>query len=337
MKTLQLPVLNSLFGDEIEQPTDERPYGRLPRLEVRDRRGAVLHPGPLADYPDVLALNLGTGCAYRCGFCSARAYAGYQGDAVVALAANTAALLDRELRQRAIKPRAVYVCPAGDPFAPWAAYQRETLRVVGVLARHGVEAWLMTRGVLRPASLEGLAQYRHAVRVTISLTTLDRTVQRTLEPLTAPPALRLRQLRRLRSLGVPVSVSLAPLLPGVTDRRENVVPLLAALADLGVRHVTAGYTFLRPRIVENLRQALEPTGLDEGILGEYDDGPVLQGGAIAAAQYLPRGRRQHGYAALMALASRHGITVGVDGLTNPDFRSPARLVPTAAPLRRVGS
>lgn len=337
MNTIHLPVMNSLFDDEIDQPVEERSFRRLPQLELRERRGSVLHPGPLADHPEVLALNLGAGCAHRCGFCSARAHSNYQGDEVVTLATNTADLLDRELRQRASKPRAVYVCPSGDPFAPWLTYQKETLRVVGVLARHNVEAWLMTRGVLRPATLDGLAQYRHMARVTLSLTTLDRDLQRVLEPLTAPPALRLRQLGRLRALGVPVSVSLAPLLPGVTDRRENLTPLLAALAKLGVGHVTAGYAFLRPRIIDNLRQALESVGLEETVLSEYEDGPVIQGGALAAAQYLPRGRRQHGYAALMALASRFGITVGVDGLTNPDFRAPNRGQSAALPLRRVGS
>jgi DNA repair photolyase len=340
MNTIQLPVMKTLFDDEIDPVAVEQPFQRLPRLELHERRDSVLHPSPFADHPDVLALNLGSGCAHRCGFCSVRAHTNYRGDSVVTLAVNTADLLDRELRLRAQKPRAVYVCPSGDPFAPWATYQRETLRVVGVLARHGVEAWLMTRGVLRPATLDGLAQYRHVARVTVALTTLDRNLQRVLEPLTAPPALRLRQLRQLRALGVPVSVTLAPLLPGVTDRRDNLTRVLAALADLGVRHVTAGYAFLRPRIAENLRQTLEPIGLDATVLDEYDDGPVLHGGGIAAAQYLPRARRQRGYAALVALASRHGMTVGVDGLTNPDFPAPPRAPrsgTTSLPLRRVGT
>src|SRR5271165_4538776 len=125
MKTLQLPLLNSLFDEEIDHPQEECSYQRLPRLELRERRGAVLHPSPLADHPEVLALNLGAGCAHRCVFCSTRAHGNYQGDEVVTLGTNTADLLDRELRQSANKPRAIYVCPAGDPFAPWRIYQQE--------------------------------------------------------------------------------------------------------------------------------------------------------------------------------------------------------------------
>jgi hypothetical protein len=48
----------------------------------------------------------------------------------------------------------------------------------------------------------------------------------------------------------------------------------------------------------------------------------LTAGPIAPARYLPKARRQRGYAALVALAAGHGIGVSVSGTTNPDFRSP---------------
>ena len=51
-----------------------------------------------------------------------------------------------------------------------------------------------------------------------------------LEPLTASPRLRLRQIRRLRDLGIPVQVALEPLVPGLTDTRDN----LAAAKAWGV-------------------------------------------------------------------------------------------------------
>jgi hypothetical protein len=55
---------------------------------------------------------------------------------------------------------------------------------------------------------------------------------------------------------------------------------------------------------------------------EYAAGPVLRAPGLAAARYLPRARRQRGYATLMALGAAHGITVGVSRLTNPDFAAP---------------
>ena len=42
-------------------------------------------------------------------------------------------------------------------FPPIADVQGETARVVATLAERGVEAWLMTRGQIRPAALAVLA------------------------------------------------------------------------------------------------------------------------------------------------------------------------------------
>src|SRR5262249_41489885 len=140
--------------------------------------------------------------------------------------------------------------------------------------------------------------------------------------------LRLRQIATLRRLGISVQVALDPLLPGVTDTRENLMPLLDAIAATGVRHVTASYLFLREGIASNLAAALAPHKLDGVVLNAFADGPFLTAPGLAAARYLPRARRQRGYGLLMSLASEYGMTVSVMGLTNPDFGKPR---PAAAP------
>jgi DNA repair photolyase len=233
-------------------------------------------------------------------------------------------MLGEELARRRPAPRAVYISPSSDPFPPLAEVQAETAAVVEVLAEHGVQSWLMTRGYIRPTVLRRLAVHREKVRITVGLTTLDRHLRRVLEPLAAPATLRLRQIAQLRQLGFRVQVALEPLVPGLTDTRANLTTLLQALAGAGVRQVTVGYLFLRPGIQENLRRALELYGWSELVLGCYAKGPVLAQDSIRAARYLPRTDRQRGYAALMALAAGQGITVTINGLTNPDFSGATR-------------
>src|SRR5207249_1907975 len=131
--------------------------------------------------------------------------------------------------------------PATDPFPPLNEVQRETARVVEVLARRGIDTWLMTRGYVRPAAFAVLRKHAAHVKVTLAMTTLQRPLQRLLEPLTAPPRLRLRNLRALREAGIVCQAALEPLVPGVTDTRENLLPLLEALESVGVQHVTVGY------------------------------------------------------------------------------------------------
>jgi DNA repair photolyase len=296
----------------------------LPRIECRERKSAALHPSPMG-HADVLSLNLTQGCAHRCGFCLARAYPTYPGDGVVVLFSDNLTRIRQELAARRQKPRAIYISPATDPFPPQLEVQAETAKVVQFLAEQGISSWLMTRGYIRPTPLRVLEAHREMVRVTVALTTLNRELQRVLEPFAAPPWLRLRQIAALKQRGIDVKVTLEPLMPGLTDTRENLEPLLEELAAVGVRHVTAGYVFLRQGIQRNLVRDLQPHGWDEVVLPAYHKGSVLGGETVAPARYLPKPRRQRGYSTLMALASRLGIRVSVSGLTNPDFQPAPRV------------
>jgi DNA repair photolyase len=236
----------------------------------------------------------------------------------VFLYADSAAQLASELEALPERPPAVHVSPGSDPFPPLGAFQAETGRVVEVLAERGVDAWLETRGYIRPSVLSRLAKQRERVKIVVGLTTLDRDIQRITEPMAAPPRLRLRQVRRLRELGLSVRVAVEPLIPGVTDTRARLAALLDALAAIGVRRLTAGYLSLRPGLEESFAAALAERGISSDVLAAYRDGPVHSAGA-GLARYLPKTRRQQGYAALMSLAAGYGITVGVSAGCNPDF------------------
>jgi DNA repair photolyase len=298
----------------------------LPLIRPIHRSGPVLHPTPLAADEEVLGLNLTRGCVHRCVFCSARAYPKHPADSVIEMDADLPERLAQELSVR--HPKAVFISPSTDPFPPMNEAQRLTASIVETLAHHGVDAWLMTRGLIRPEALAVLAAHRDRVKLTVAMTTLERGLQRKLESLTAPPRLRLRQIARLRQLGIAVQVALDPLVPNVTDTADNLQPLLEALSLVGVRHVTAGYMFLREGIAENLVTGLRGTGLDEVIHEEFRGGPVLTAPGMSPARYLTKTRRQRGYARLMALAAGQGIKVSISALTNPDFGTQRHPEPT---------
>jgi DNA repair photolyase len=276
-----------------------------------------LQPGPLGG-EDVLSLNLSAGCAHQCSFCSVRAAPSYPGDHVVYLYKEMAERVAEELGRRRRLPRAVYISPAGDPFLPLLAAQQETVGVVEELSRRGVQAWLMTRGYVRPSILSRLSNFREHVRVTVAMTTMERELVHALEPLAAPPRLRMRLIAKLINLGIPVQAAIEPLIPGLTDTHANLLGLLEALAAAGVRRVSASYLYLRPGIKDNLCQALKAYGRDTTCLDAFAEGPTLKG-ALAAARFLPKRRRQRGYAALMSLAAMFGITVRISAVSNPDF------------------
>src|SRR5439155_19168696 len=121
-------------------------------------------------------------------------------------------------------------------------------------------------------------------KVTVGLMTLDRDLQRRLEPLCASPRLRLREIAQLRTRGIAVQVALEPLIPGLTDTRDCLVPILESLAGLGIRRVKTSYLFLRSAIADNLIQALEPLGWSQPVLDAFSGGPLLSAGTIAPAR-----------------------------------------------------
>jgi len=331
-----------LFPCDIEQDASVR-HGELEQTANHglikvvwvQRQGTLLHPTPMGETGEVLSLNLARGCMHRCAFCSVRAAPNYSERRPLQMYEGTPDRLAAELASRRHKPRAVYVSPSTDPFPPHLDVQTELVRVTRVLAHFGVQAWLMTRGFIRPAIMDALRELREHVKITVAFMTLHRDLQRVLEPLTASPRLRLRQIGQLQRQGFRVQAAIEPLIPGLTDTRDNLKSVLDALTDLGIRHVSAGYLFLRPAIRDQLVEAMVQNGLADTVTEEFATGPILQARGLAPARYLPRARRQRGYAALMALAAARGIAVGITAMTNPDFPTARAPVPESPPRQRL--
>ena len=78
-------------------------------------------------------------------------------------------------------------------------------------------------------------------RVAVSITTLDRHIARAMEPRAATPPKRLETVKRLADAGIPVTVMVAPIIPGLTD--HEIEPILEAAREAGARD--AGYVLLR--------------------------------------------------------------------------------------------
>jgi DNA repair photolyase len=72
--------------------------------------------------------------------------------------------------------------------------------------------------------------------VLISITTLDRELAAALEPRASGPAMRLRAIRTLADAGIPVGVSVAPIIPGLND--SEIAPILEAAREAGAQFAT---------------------------------------------------------------------------------------------------
>ncbi len=168
--------------------------------------------------------------------------------------ADAARLLRDEISRPSYKPQPIMLGANTDPYQPIEKKLHVTRDVLEVLlqARHPLT--IVTKGSLVLRDLDLLTEFarRKLVRVTVSLTTLDPELKRTLEPRTASPQARLRVISALAVARVPVGVLTAPMIPAVND--SELEALLEAAASAGAQY--AGYVLLRlPHEVKDLFRA----------------------------------------------------------------------------------
>jgi DNA repair photolyase len=128
--------------------------------------------------------------------------------------------------------------------------------------------------------------------------TVDREVWRTTEPGTSPPHQRLRALRVLVEHGVRASVGMAPLLPGLSDRPEQLREVVVAAREAGACGIWANVLYLKPGTREHFLRCLERDWPE--LLPEYER-------LYAGRAYLPQSETKAARSEVGRLASAHGV------------------------------
>jgi DNA repair photolyase len=120
-----------------------------------------------------------------------------------------------------------------DPYQPVERTARVTRGCLEVLAEFRNPAMVITKNFLVTRDLDLLTELasHRAVKVAISVTTLDPVLQRAMEPRTSSPERRLEAIERLARAGVPVAVFVAPLIPGLND--HEIPAILEAAVERG--------------------------------------------------------------------------------------------------------
>ena len=205
------------------------------------------------------------GCAHRCTFCYVRAFerrADRPSDArygtSIRVKTNVAEVLRCELARPSWRGEGIAIGAATDPYQPCEGRFRLTRGCLEVLAAAANPFALITRGPMIVRDLDVLAEAasRADVSVTFSVPTVDEEVWRLTEPGTAPPRQRLRALERLVGAGVKASVGMAPILPGISDRPEQLAAVVRAAREAGACGIWAGVLHLKPGTREHFLECL---------------------------------------------------------------------------------
>ena len=201
------------------------------------------------------SLNPYMGCVHRCTFCYVRHFerraerpSDERYGASIRVKTNVAEVLRRELARASWEHESVAIGAATDPYQPAEGRYRLTRGCLEALRDASNPFSIITRGplIVRDADVLAEAARRASVSVTFSIPTLDDEVWRRSEPGTAHPRQRLRALKTLVDAGIKASVGMAPILPGISDRPEQLAEVVRAAREAGACGVWANLLFLKP-------------------------------------------------------------------------------------------
>jgi len=251
-ETVRLHVLGEEIDRQwIERENEDGSANRVERHVYFDRTQRIINRvSKTADVPFDWTINPYRGCEHGCIYCFARQYHEYLGfscglDFETKLMAkpDAAKLLKRELASPNWKPEPIVMSASTDIYQPIEHKLRIARECLEVLANCGQPVTTMTKSalVLRDIDLWSRLAKMNAGRVTVTLVTLDSELAQKLEPRASSPAGRLRAIRELTAAGVPVTVNVAPIIPGLTD--TELPRILQAVAEAGARR--AAWVLLR--------------------------------------------------------------------------------------------
>jgi DNA repair photolyase len=241
------PVTRHVFDDGWETLEDLPPFKT--EVQVEKPRTIITRN----DSPDISfdrSINPYRGCEHGCVYCFARPTHSYMGlspgldfESKLFAKPDAAKLLDKELSKEGYQPRTIAIGTNTDPYQPIEKQWRIMREILEVLDARNHPVGIVTKSALVTRDIDILSRMaeRGLAKVALSVTTLDRVLARTMEPRASTPTKRLEAIRQLSDAGIPTSVMVAPILPGLTD--QEIEKILDAARAAGAQD--AGYVLLR--------------------------------------------------------------------------------------------
>jgi DNA repair photolyase len=241
------PTSRHVFDDGWNSLEELPPF----RTEVQvERPRTIITRNESPDISFDRSINPYRGCEHGCVYCFARPTHAYMGlsagldfEAKLFAKPDAAKMLDRELSKEGYQPRTIAIGTNTDPYQPIERQHRIMREILEVLETRNHPVGIVTKSFLVTRDIDILSRMaaKGLAKVALSITSLDRTVARTMEPRAATPPKRLEAIRMLTDAGIPTSVMVAPVVPGLTD--SEIERILDAAYAAGARE--AGYIILR--------------------------------------------------------------------------------------------
>ncbi len=210
-------TLDQQAGEEMLPPTT---------TIIEERVKSILSSNDSPDIAFDLSVNPYRGCEHGCVYCFARPTHSYLNlspgldfETRIIAKVNAAERLREAFAARGYEPMLLNLGSATDAYQPVERKLRITRSVIEVLSEcaHPFSLVSKSSGVERDLDLIAPMAQRGLAAVYLSVTSLDPALARILEPRAASPQRRLRTIETLAKAGVPVGVSVSPIIPFINE------------------------------------------------------------------------------------------------------------------------
>jgi len=240
-----------VLGETLDERLAESPEGVQVRTKILDdSTRSIINAVDSPDLSFKWTVNPYRGCEHGCIYCYARPGHEYLGlssgldfETTIIAKQQAPVLLRKELAAGSWKGESIVMSGVTDCYQPIERDLRITRACLAVCLEFRQSVSIITKNslVLRDLDLIKALHELGLISVALSITTLDPTLARIMEPRASVPKERLRALRELAACGVPTTVMTAPIIPAIND--HEIPAILAAASAEGAR--SAGYVLLR--------------------------------------------------------------------------------------------
>lgn len=208
----------------------------------------------------VRTLNLTKGCQLGCVYCYIYSYrdALPYGHSII-----YPSLIERvEDELSRMRSPQLFLSSSSDIMQPILLQSGITQKIISLINKYKANTSIWTKGSpylngkLRYPNLFNELRDQSTIHFEINITSTDNETLKKLEPGTPILEDRLLFAKHLSELGVPTSVRLDPLIPGLTDTEENFSKTMQLCGELNIKEVFYSWLFLRKEIIKNMESNL---------------------------------------------------------------------------------
>lgn len=186
-------------------------------------------------------INLYRGCCHGCIYCDSRSKCyNIESFDSVRLKENTDEILRSELKSKKLKG-VIGLGAMSDSYNPFEKEAMATRKALEIIYEYGFGVSIETKSSLiaRDKDILKKISERNSAIIKLSITTADDALSKIIEPNASPSSDRFKALAELKANGIFCGVLLAPVLPFITNTKENISNIIKKAKDANVDFVYA--------------------------------------------------------------------------------------------------